>query len=80
MVALHGLRWRYKPRQSDLIFIGAIPALQGSRQAPYGLYNSLCTLHQYCSRDAVLTAEKQLLISRSAKGATLDTGGWLNLT
>lgn len=34
----------------------------GSRN-PYGLYNSLCTLHQYCSRDAVLTAEKQSLIS-----------------
>ena len=77
--ALHGLRWRYKPRQSVLIFIGAIPALQG-HVSPYGLHNSLCTLHQYCSRDAVLTAEKHLLISRSAKGATLDTGGWLNLT
>jgi len=51
-VALHGLRWRYKPHQSDLKFIGA----------------------------AVLTAEKHLLILHSAKGATLDTGGWLNLT
>ena len=59
---LHGLRWRYKPRQSDLKFIGAIPALQG-HDSPYGLYDSLCTLHQYCSRDAVLTAEKQSLIS-----------------
>ena len=78
-VALHGLRWRCKPRQSDLIFIGAIPALQG-HDSPYGLYNSLCTLHQYCSCDAVLTAEKHLLIPHSAKGATLDTGGWLNLT
>ena len=77
--ALHGLRWRYKPRQSVLIFIGAIPALQ-DHDNPYGLHNSLCTLHQYCSRDAVLTAEKHLLISHSAKGATLDTGGWLNLT
>jgi hypothetical protein len=76
---LHGLRWRYKPRQSDLKFIGAIPALQ-DHDNPYGLYNSLCTLHQYCSRDAVLTAEKRSLISHSAKGATLDTGGWLNLT
>jgi hypothetical protein len=47
---------------------------------PYGLYDSLCTLRQYCSRDAVLTAEKQSLISHSAKGATLDTGGWLSLT
>ncbi|WP_435274350.1 hypothetical protein ACMAZF_07525 [Psychrobium sp. nBUS_13] len=79
MVALLGLRWRYKPRQSDLIFIGAMPALQG-HDIPYGLHNSLCTLHQYCSCDAVLTAEKQSLISHSAKGATLDTGGWLYLT
>jgi hypothetical protein len=78
-VALLGLRWRYKPRQSDLIFIGAMPALQ-DHDNPYGLYNSLCTLHQYCSRDAVLTAEKQSLISHSAKGATLDTGGRLSLT
>ena len=78
-VALHGLRWRYKPRQSDLLFIGAIPALQ-DHDNPYGLYDSLCTLHQYCSCGAVLTAEKHLLITHSAKGATLDTGGWLNLT
>ena len=78
-VALHGLRWRYKPRQSDLKFIGAIPALQG-HDSPYGLYDPLCTLHQYCSRDAVFTAEKRSLISHSAKGATLDTGGWLNPT
>ncbi len=77
--ALHGLRWRYKPRQSDLIFIGAIPALQ-DHDNPYGLYDSLCTLHQYCSCGAVLTAEKPTLISHSAKGATLDTGGWLHLT
>jgi len=71
--------WTSEPRQSDLIFIGAIPALQ-DHDNPYGLYNSLCTLHQSCSRDVVLTTEKQLLISHSAKGATLDTGGWLNLT
>jgi len=64
---------------SQTVLVGAIPALQG-HDSPYGLYNSLCTLHQYCSRDAVLTAEKQSLISHSAKGATLDTGGWLNLT
>ncbi|NQY75042.1 MAG: hypothetical protein HRT90_09805 [Candidatus Margulisbacteria bacterium] len=36
---------------------------------PYGLHNSLCTLHLYCSG-----------ISPSAIGATLDTGGWLDLT
>ena len=47
-IALLGLRWRYKPRQSDLIFIGAIPALQG-HDSPYGLYDSLCTLHLFCS-------------------------------
>jgi hypothetical protein len=77
--ALLRLQWRYKPRQSDLIFIGAIPALQG-HDSPYGLYDSLCTLHQYCSRDAVFTAEKQSLISHSAKGATLDTGSGLSFT
>ena len=79
MVALHGLRWRYKPRQSVLIFIGAIPALQ-DHDNPYGLYDPLCTLHPYCSCGAVLTAEKYSLITHSAKGATLDTGGWLNPT
>ncbi len=78
-VALHGLRWRYKPRQSELLFIGAIPALQ-DHDNPFGLYDSLCTLHPYCSFDAVLTAEKYMLISNSAISATLDTGGWLNLT
>jgi hypothetical protein len=77
--ALHRLQWRYKPLQPDLKFIGAIQALQ-DHDNPYGLYNSLCTLHQYCSRDAVFTAEKHSLISHSAKGATLDTGGWLNFT
>jgi len=77
--ALLGLRWGYKPRQSDLMFIGAIPALQG-HDSPYGLYDYLCTLHQYCSRDADLTAEKQSLISHSAKGATLDTGSGLSFT
>ena len=43
-------------------------------------YDPLCTLHQYCSCDAVLTAEKYSLIPHSAKGATLDAGGWLNPT
>ncbi len=56
-----------------------MPALQ-DHDNPYGLYDSLCTLHLYCSFDAVLTAEKYMLISNSATGATLDTGGWLNLT
>ena len=79
MAALLGLRWRYKPRQSDLIFIGAIPALQ-DHDNPYGLHDSLCTLHLFCSFDVVLTTEKPTLISNSATGATLDTGGWLNLT
>ncbi|KJZ27556.1 hypothetical protein TW82_11660 [Pseudoalteromonas fuliginea] len=71
---LHGLRWRCKPRQSDLIFIGAISALQ-DHDNPYGLHNSLCTLRQSCSCDAILITEKQLLIPHSAKDATLDTGG-----
>jgi len=77
--ALHGLRWRYKPRQSVLIFIGAIPVLQG-HDSPYGPHNSLCTLRLFCSFDAAFTAEKQPLISNSATSATLDTGGGLNLT
>ncbi len=78
-IALHGLRWRYKPRQSDLIFIGAIPALQG-HDSPYGLYDSLCTLHLSCSSSCELIADKYLRILDSAIRATLDTGGWLNRT
>ena len=62
-----------------LFIIEAIPALQ-EHAIPYGLYNSLCTLHLSCSHGAVLTAEKLLLIPHSATGATLDTGGWLDLT
>ena len=37
---------------------------------PYGLQDSLCTLRLACSQD----------FTRSATDATLDTGGWLNLT
>ena len=78
-IALHGLRWRYKPRQSDLIFIGAIPALQG--HASPMAYMILCVRFTYLVH---LVASKSLIsISRildSAIGATLDTGGWLNLT
>jgi len=51
-------------------FIEAIPALRG-HDFPYGLHNSLCTLHLFCS------PEKKI---GSATGATLDTGGELNLT
>ena len=47
-IALHGLRWRYKPRQSELTILGAITALQ-DHDNPYGLYISLCTLHLFCS-------------------------------
>ncbi len=56
-----------------------IPALQG-HDNPYGLYDSLCTLHLFFSSVAVPTAEKRFLIPDSAISATLDTGGWLNLT
>ncbi|MFQ3192911.1 MAG: hypothetical protein ACI936_004065, partial [Paraglaciecola sp.] len=66
-------------RQLDLIFIGAIPALQ-DHDNPNGLYNPLCTLHSYCSCVVDLTAEKRSLITHSTKGATLDTGGCLNIT
>lgn len=52
-----------------LFIIEAIPALQG-HAFPCGLHNSLCTLHLYCSSISV----------DSATGATLDTGGWLDLT
>ncbi len=37
---------------------------------PYGLQDSLCTLRLSCSQD----------FTHSATDATLDTGGWLNLT
>ena len=37
---------------------------------PYGLQDSLCTLRLSCSQDS----------TRSATDATLDTGGWLNLS
>jgi len=78
-IALLGLRWRYKPRQSDLIFIGAIPALQG-HVSPM-TYMILCVRFTYFVHLICLarTNEMLLQISSSAKGATLDTGGWLNL-
>ena len=41
------------------------------RGLPYGLQDSLCTLHLSCS---------PLFSSDSATDATLDTGGWLALT
>jgi len=37
---------------------------------PYGLQDSLCTLHLDCSQ----------YFNHSASDATLDTGGWLDLT
>ena len=79
-IALLGLRWRCKPRQSDLIFIGAIPALQG--HASPMAYMILCVRFTYLVHLIYLvrTNEMLLQISSSAKGATLDTGGWLNLT
>ncbi len=40
------------------------------RGHPYGLQDSLCTLHLFCSPTLV----------DSATGATLGTGGWLTLT
>ena len=48
MVALLGLRRRYKPRQLVVAIFGAIPTLQG-HGIPYGLCNSLSTLHVGCS-------------------------------
>ena len=80
VIALLGLRWRYKPRQSDLIFIGAIPALQ-EHVSPMA-YMILCVRFTYFVHLICLarTNEMLLQISSSAKGATLDTGGWLNLT
>ena len=84
-IALHGLRWRYKPRQSELTILGAIPALQ-DHDSPYGLYISLCTLHLFCSLAALIIFFKEKKCGKvfrstnSATGATLDTGGWLNLT
>jgi hypothetical protein len=43
---------------------------------PSGLLDSLCTLHLSCSRLQQYLYHSQ----RSARGATLDTGGWLALT
>ena len=77
-IALHGLRWRYKPRQSGPIVYRSDTSTSGTR-IPYGLYDSLCTLHLYCSSSCELIADKYLRILDSAIGATLDTGGWLNL-
>jgi len=53
-VALLGLRLRYKSGQLRLAIFGAIPTLQG-HGTPYGLYNSLSTLHDDCSPGWVLT-------------------------
>ena len=50
---------------------------------PYGLYDSLCTLHLLCSSSGRWThplTGKYFLSLNSATGATLDTGEWLTLT
>ena len=44
------------------------------RELPYGLHDSLCTLHLFCS------LENNSLFSKLRTGATLDTGGWLVLS
>ena len=49
-------------------------------RTPYGLYNSLSTLHVGCSPACVLTPERVHQSTDSAQRARLDTGGWLNLT
>lgn len=49
-------------------------------RTPYGLYNSLSTLHVGCSPACVLTPERAHQSTDSAQRARLDTGGWLNLT
>jgi hypothetical protein len=77
-IVLHGLRRRYKPRQLEVAIFGAIPTLQ-AHGTPYGLHNSLSTLHVGCSSDCVLTQERVRLTSDSAQRARLDTGGWLGL-
>ena len=63
----------------DQLFIGAIPALQG--HASPMAYMILCVRFTYLVH---LIASKSLIsgsrIPDSAIGATLDTGGWLNLT
>ena len=52
----------------DLNFEAVCYASFQELRTPYGLHNSLCTLHLFCSA------------SSSATSATLDTGGWLGLT
>ena len=60
----------YVKTLADLNFdFEAVPTLRVYGY-PYGLQDSLCTLHLDCSQD----------LTRSASDATLDTGGWLNLT
>jgi len=56
-VALLGLRWRYKPRQSGPIFYRSDTCASGTR-IPYGLYDPLCTLHLSCSSSCESIADK----------------------
>ena len=76
-VALHGLRRRYKPRQSGFI-IGAIPTLQ-VHAFPMA-YIILCLRFTLFVRLIASSRRKVFLTSDSAQRARLDTGGRLNLT
>ncbi len=82
-IALLGLRRRYKPRQLEFAIFGAITTLQ-EYGTPYGLYNSLSTLHVGCSiickkNHSVFFTGKYSQSTISAQRARLDTGGWLDL-
>jgi hypothetical protein len=57
-----------RPWPSASMHFEAVPTFR-ARGCPYGLQDSLCTLHLSCSATP----------SASATGATLDTGGWLAL-
>ena len=78
MVALHGLRLRYKPRQLGFASFGAIPTLQ-ERALPMA-YILLCLRFTLLVRLIASSRWKVFLTSDSAQRARLDTGGRLNLT
>ena len=80
MIASHGLRRRYKPRQLELTIFGAIKQHFRSTALPMA-YKFLCVrftcfVHLFMKEFKGKGSQFQ----SSATGATLDTGGWLNLT
>ena len=69
------LRDRYHTRRPKHALISKRYQLLGAA-SPYGLQHALCTLHLSCSP----VRQISLRTHRSARGATLGSGGWLTLT